>query len=185
MRTIFYTHQTRGACAGVCACDRKHRMEKNCGKNPKRVPLLLPQQSVNDLNHMLNTNIKDAPNFIRISISSMKKSYLKITHELLRTKLRDSSPDFTFSIYYHQAIDLIESKIYKPLAPKSRKKPPHNVCSMFFESKGVEFINIVHILCEPEIVKSLLSSSVKFPMPMVTYKLTPPSFSISISLSTI
>ena len=108
----------------------------------------------------------------------MKKSYLKITHELLRTKLRDSSPDFTFSIYYHQAIDLIESKIYKPLAPKSRKKPPHNVCSMFFESKGVEFINIVHILCEPEIVKSLLSSSVKFPMPMVTYKLTPPSFSI-------
>ena len=29
---------------------------------------------------MLNTSIKDAPNFIRISIFSMKKSYLKITH---------------------------------------------------------------------------------------------------------
>ena len=60
---------------------------------------------------MLNTNIKDAPDFIRISISSMRKSYLKITHELLSTKLCDSPPDFILSIYYHQDIDLIESKI--------------------------------------------------------------------------
>ena len=44
---------------------------------------------------------------------------------------------------------------------------------MFFENKGVEFINIARILRDPDIVKSLLSS-VKFPMPMVTYKLTPP-----------
>ena len=48
------------------------------------------------------------------------------------------------------------------------------MCSIFFENKGVEFINIVRILCDPDIVKSLPSSSVKFPMPIVTYKLTPP-----------
>ena len=60
---------------------------------------------------MLNTNIENAPNFIRILISSTKKSYLKVTHELLSTRLGDSPPDFIFSIYYHQAIDLIESKI--------------------------------------------------------------------------
>ena len=70
---------------------------------------------------MLSTSIKDAPNFIRMSISNMKKSYLKITNELLSTKLSDSPPDFIFSIYYHQSIDLIESKICKPLAPKSKK----------------------------------------------------------------
>ena len=52
----------------------------NRGKNYKAVPRLLPQQFWKDLNHMLNANIKDAPNFIRISISSMKKSYLKITY---------------------------------------------------------------------------------------------------------
>ena len=99
---------------------------------------------------------------------------MKITHQLLSTKLCDSPPDFIFSIYYHQAIDLIESKIYKPLTPKSKKKPPINVCSIFCENKGVEFINIAGILCDPDIVKSLPSSSVKFPMPMVTYRLTPP-----------
>ena len=44
----------------------------------------------------------------------------------------------------------------------------------FFENKGVEFINIARILSDPDIVKSLPSSSVKLPRPMVPYKLTPP-----------
>ena len=48
------------------------------------------------------------------------------------------------------------------------------MCSIFFENKGVEFINIARILCDPDIVKSLPSSSLKFPIPMVTYKLTSP-----------
>ena len=104
----------------------------------------------------------------------MKKSYMKITHQLLTTKLCDSPSDFIFSIYYHQTIDLIESKIYKPSTPKSKKKGPKNVCSIFFENKGVEFINIACILRDPDIVQSLPSLSVKFPIPMVTYKLTPP-----------
>ena len=94
---------------------------------------------------MLKTNTKDAPSFISISISSIKKSYLKITHELLSTKLCDNPPDFMLSIYYHQARDLIESKIYKPLPPKPKKKSPQNVCSIFFENKGVEFINIYNL----------------------------------------
>ena len=105
---------------------------------------------------------------------SVKKSCLKITHGLLSTKLCDSSPSFIFSIYYHQVIDLIESKIYKPLVPNSKKKPPQNLYIIFFENKGVKFINVAHILRDPDVVKSLPSSSVKFPMPMVTYKHTPP-----------
>ena len=111
---------------------------------------------------MLNTSIKDAPNFIRISISSMKKSYLKITYQLLSTKLCESPPNFIFSIYYHQVIDLIESKIYKPLIPKSRKKPPKSVCSIFFENKGVEFTNVARILRDPDIVKSFLHHLLNF-----------------------
>ena len=36
-RAIFYTHQTSGACAGRCACDRRHQMEKTgFGDHPKR-----------------------------------------------------------------------------------------------------------------------------------------------------
>ena len=50
------------------------------------------------------------------------------------------------------------------------------MCSIFFENKGVEFINTARILRDPDIFKTLPSSSVKFPMPMVTYKLTPPIY---------
>ena len=46
--------------------------------------------------------------------------------------------------------------------------------SIFFENKGAEFINIARILRDPDIVKSLPSSTVKFPIPVVTYKLTLP-----------
>ena len=77
----------------------------NRGKNYKGVLRLLPQEFMKDLNQMLNTSIKDDPNFIRISISSMKKYYLKITHQLLSTKLCDSPHNFIFYIYYHQPID--------------------------------------------------------------------------------
>ena len=38
----------------------------NRKKNHKGVPLLLPQQFLNDLDYTLNNNIKDASNFIRI-----------------------------------------------------------------------------------------------------------------------
>ena len=123
-------------------------------KNSKVVPLLLPQQFLNNLHHMVNANSKDAPNFIRISISSIKKSYLKITHELLSIKLCDSLPDFIFSMYYHQAIDLIESNVCELLPPKLKTKSPQNMCSIFFENKGVEFINIARILRDPDTVKS-------------------------------
>ena len=53
-------------------------------------------------------------------------------------------------------------------------QPPQNVCIIFFENKGVEFIKIARILCDPDIVKSLPSSFAKFPMPIITCKETPP-----------
>ena len=53
----------------------------------------------------------------------MKKSY----HKNLNPKLCDILPDF----------DLIEFKIYKPFPLKLKKKPPENVCSIFFANKGV------------------------------------------------
>ena len=48
------------------------------------------------------------------------------------------------------------------MTPKSKKKLPQNVYSIFFENKGVEFINIARILRDRDIVKSLHSLSVKF-----------------------
>ena len=107
---------------------------------------------------------------LSLSVSGMKKS-LKIIHDPLSTKLCGSPTDFIFSIYYHRVTDLIESKIYKAFAPNPKNKPPQ-MCGIFFENKGVEFVNIARVLRDPDIDKFLPSSSVKFRMPMVTYKLT-------------
>ena len=54
-----------------------------------------------------------------------------------------------------------------------KKSPPENFCSMFFGNKDMEFIKIARILRDPEMVKSLPTSCIKFPIPMVTCKLSP------------
>ena len=39
----------------------------------------------------------------------------------------------------------------KPSPTKPKKKPPGNVCRIFFENEGAEFINIARILRDPKI----------------------------------
>lgn len=72
---------------------------------------------------MVNTNLKDAPKFIGISFSSMKKSYLKNI-----TKLCDCPPSLLIFHIFHQAIDHIK---YKVMPPNSKKKPHENVCGTY------------------------------------------------------
>ena len=62
------------------------------------------------------------------------------------------------------------------MPPKLKKKLPENICSTFLKNKGAKFINITRILRNPEMVKSLPKSSIKFLMLTVTYKLTPTLF---------
>ena len=50
------------------------------------------------------------------------------------------------------------------------KKTPESLCSTFF-CKGAEFINIAKILRDPHITSLLPTASVKFPIPIITYKL--------------
>ena len=47
---------------------------------------------------------------------------------------------FLYITYYNSAIDLVEFKIYESLPAKPKMKPPKDVCSIFFENKGLEFI---------------------------------------------
>ena len=42
------------------------------------------------------------------------------------------------------------------------------IICIIFENTGVQFINMARILKNPEIIKPLPTSSVKFPMPIVT-----------------
>ena len=119
--------------------------------NHKGVVLLLSQQFLNELNQMLNSKIKHPPEFIKI-LPSMKKPFLHNTHELLSTKVCDSPLDFIFW-YYHQAIDITVSSVFKLLTPKPNKKPPENICGLLLKIKVVKVISMAQVLRDPIIDK--------------------------------
>ena len=104
----------------------------NRGKLHKGTSKLLPNEFMSGLSSILETSIIDAPNSIRVSLCSMKKCHLKIVHQLLNDKLSNEFSDCLFGQYFHQAVNIIESKLYKPLPPKLKKKPPDNICRIFF-----------------------------------------------------
>lgn len=60
-------------------------------------------------------------------------------------------------------------QICKYLYPKPRKEPSENFCNMYFKNESAQFINIARILGDSKILKSFSSSSLKCPVPMVTY----------------
>ena len=146
------------------------------GKITKVFPLLLPQKFLNDLNHMLNTSITDAPNFIRISISNMKKSYLKLpTNYLAQSYVTVSL--ISYFLYITIKPQILLNLKYTNLWFLSRRTNHLKMCAVFFLKKErCRIYKYSSYLRDPDIVKSLPSSSVKFLMPMVTFKLTPPIF---------
>ena len=145
------------------------------GRRHNGTTVMNSQKFINDLNALLLADITRAPNFIRISLASMKKCHLKMVHQLVTDILSNESPLSSYKQYFLQCIDIIECKLYKPISPKRKKKSPENVCSIFFDNKGVEFINMARILRNPDIVSSIPKTPKPFSTPMVTYKLDAPT----------
>ena len=127
------------------------------------------------LNQTLKNDLPNAPNFIRISITSMKKSHLKAVFAELLEAVRESGEDFQYTHWYLMTCDAIETKIFKSkpqvLKPKAFSKYQLNIC---FEDKAFDFINL------QEILNSKVSKENKPPLmkeedlPRVVYSLTDP-----------
>ena len=63
---------------------------------------------------ILADNLSNAMNHIRIQLTSMKKSSLRKLHTLLNDEVSSKADNFVFAQWYNAAIDIIESKLYKP-----------------------------------------------------------------------
>ena len=101
----------------------------------------------------------------------MRESHLKSIHELSSDVLKNNLFDFMFGQCYLQAMDFIESKICKSFIQQIKAKSPENMYSIFFDNKVVEFIITARILRDSNITSSLLTTFVKFPILVLTYKL--------------
>ena len=89
------------------------------GMSRKGIPSTTPVEFVDNLKNILRTKIAHTSNFIRTSLSSMKKSFLKIVYDKLDTELNETNSEFLYTQWYLLALDFIESKIFKlPIASR-------------------------------------------------------------------
>ena len=131
---------------------------------------------MNNLKEKLVHDIKNALNFIRTSLSSLKKSELKRLADMITDILSSSPLDFPFSQWYSVALDMIDCRLYKP-KPEKKKKHCHksNFLRLHFCNKGVEAVNLSSILHHNEVLGAVPSVAKAFKTPNIVYSLDPPT----------
>ena len=123
-----------------------------------------------EIGKQIQSNRPNAMNFIRVSLSSVKKSVLKNLYSSINDRL--NHPSFVrYYQWYRTCLDIIECKLYRPPKVKVCKKAPTNMCKIFFCNKGVELVNLPRILHDSSLSDYLPSIPLKFEIPTITYKL--------------
>ena len=84
------------------------------------VPRTEPKNFINKVKNMLEANITKAPNFIKISLSSTKKSSLKSVHQLLNDLISTESSIFLYKQHLQRCFDVTEYRVYKTKPPKCK-----------------------------------------------------------------
>ena len=152
-----------------------HRAHNRPPYNVNRTKLdnsFLKENFLKILQTHLDVNIKDAGFFIRVSIKSFKKSALKFISTNIYDFVSNKPNDFPNHQWYNMALDLIESRIYKPFSSGKTKTIPKHMIKINFVNKGIDMINIGKILNEKNVVNTLPSLFDKSDKISTIYKLS-------------
>ena len=129
---------------------------------------------MSNIQQWVTFEIKSASFNIRSSLSGMNKKTLKNTALQINDLLSEADDDFIYFTWYKMALDIIETKLYKPILPPKKKSIPKHKLKIEFVSKALKFINLPKIL-RSDIVKEnsphLMEES---DVPMVVYSLSQP-----------
>ena len=136
------------------------------------------EMSSNNYFHLLNKQlIFSLPNamiLLRVQIASLSKKSLKEIGATMIDKLNTLPSSFPHMQWYLATQDAIESKLYKPAEAKPKRKPPENICKVYFHNKAIEMINLPHILHKSELTDCLKGLNLGFTTPTIVYDLTNP-----------
>ena len=113
-------------------------------------------------------------NYIRVSLSSLKKCKLKTLHNLISNEIADYKEKILYGLWYSAVIDFIESKLFLNISDIKKKQPPKNICKIYFDNKAIEMINLPKIIRDISLETTLPSIPNKFTLPMIVYKLSTP-----------
>ena len=137
-----------------------HRLYNRPSYNANKTKLdnsFLKNNFLKILQTHLDVNIKDAGYFIRVSIKSFKKSALKLISTNLFDFISAKPKDFPNHQWYDMTLDLIESRIYKPVSFNKTKIVPKHMIKIKFVNKGIDMINAGKILNDKSVINTLPS----------------------------
>ena len=74
-------------------------------------------------------------------------------HNFFSNEILDHEDDFPFAQWYSAVIDFIESKLCS-IANNAldKKQLPNNLCTIYFDNKAVEMINLSRIIRDKSLV---------------------------------
>ena len=148
--------------------DRRNRRVKRTGNNRFKHDVFLK-----DLEEMLVHDIKNALNYIRTSLTCLRKSELKRLGDKITDFISAKPLDFPFSQWYSVALDIIDCRLYKPPPAKKKRPARSNFIRVHFCNKGVEAVNLSSILHQSEVLDAVPSVAKAFKTPTIIYTLDP------------
>lgn len=125
------------------------------------------------LRHIFEHNIHQASKFIRVSLANMPKRDLKSLAIEINNLILDDDAE-AHSLWFTMMLDIIETKLYKPPAPKAVKKIPKYRISIPFINKALDFINLSQLLRSNHSKDNMPPSLSNEDIPMVVYSLSQP-----------
>ena len=127
-----------------------------------------------NLEEILNKDIKSAMNFVRKTLTTVKKSELRRLGDTISELLLTKPVDFYFSQWYSAALDIIDCRLFKPPSPKKKRPPISNFLRIHFSNKGIELVNLSQILHQQSVIDTVPSVARSFKPPTIVHSLDAP-----------
>lgn len=123
--------------------------------------------------NVIQNNIQESMNHIRKILDTVKKKVLKeIAFSIIDKSWNENGQ---YKQWYSYVVDIIDTKLYKGIEKKDKRKAPKNLCMLTFVNKGLEHLNLSKILRSPDVVRHLPESlQDEDERPMVSYQLRAP-----------
>ena len=126
---------------------------------------------VREIHQHVTTDLPNASNYIRISLSSVNKKHSKRIADYINDFLNNNSSEFPYIQWYLMALDIIECKLFKEPKQTKKRSPPKYKCNITFSNKALDYINLPKILRSNEASSNLPSNFCESDIPMVVYSL--------------
>ena len=120
----------------------------------------------------IKTDCRNTMNLVPVLLSSLDKSSCKKLGDIINDFLLDKHT-FLFSQYFLAALDIISSKVCKPLKETKYDPPNKFRLNINFCNKGIDFINLSQILNHPDLI-NLLPPLFENKPPMIVFDLVRP-----------